>query len=133
MEQRDIIKDQIEQLGRVLGKLIANFFALKAEGNVDLAIETTNQQLKSELDLDTAVLANFNAQELEEYVKSKKLTDRHLDKLASYFFEIGNANESEDRVKWFVAAKELLNLADSHSDTLTFGRINLKNRIEDEL
>ncbi len=137
MEQRDLLKDQIEQLGRVLGQLIANFLGLKSNGNIDFAIEKTNEQLKSELDIDIELLLGFNSKELEEYVKSKKLIDQYLDDLAGYFFEIGKSKnlstEKGSRIQWLEKAQELLSLAEKNSTTLTFKRINLKKDIGAEL
>ncbi|MGK0314471.1 MAG: hypothetical protein ACI86M_000685, partial [Saprospiraceae bacterium] len=96
MQQRDIIKDEIEQLGRALGKLINNFFGLKTVGNVTEAIQITNTELISELDIDIEKMVQFEANELEEYIDSNNLTDIHLDQLASYLFEIGLYEKSED-------------------------------------
>ncbi len=89
MQQRDIIKDEIEQMGRALGKVLAEFFALKNKGATSLAIEVTNRDLQSEIDLDINKLAQLNAEEMEAYVNSKILTDHHLDQLANYVFELG--------------------------------------------
>ena len=45
MEQRDLIKDQIEQLGKVLAKIIADFLEFKSSGNVNQGIEISNESL----------------------------------------------------------------------------------------
>ena len=137
MQQRDIIQDQIEQLGRVLGKLIANFFSLKTTREVRSAIEITNTQLKSQLGIDIENLLSLSFLEKEAYIKSKHLTAEHLDKLAIYFYEIGNAKdaslEKEDRLRWFTAAKEMIDLVEKYSNIFTFERMNLKDEIDKEL
>lgn len=46
MERRDLIKDEIEQFGRVLGVIIANFLGLKAKGEVTQGIEISKKELK---------------------------------------------------------------------------------------
>ncbi len=137
MQQRDIIKDEIEQLGRALGKVLANFFALKNKGAISLAVEVTNQNLQSEIDLDINKLALLNEKEMEDYVQSKKLTDRHLDQLATYVFEIGISKKGNltgtNRLKWFRTAKRLLELVEKISNTITFERISLKEKVEREI
>ncbi len=135
MQQRDIIKDQIEQLGRVLGKLIANFFSLKTEGNVIEAIQVTNAELQSGLDIDIDELVRLEPKELQEYIESKHLVDLHLDQLSSYLFEIGIHEKSidGDSHKWFMGAKRLLDIVSEKSDTITFARIDLLKNIEHEL
>ena len=135
MQQRDFIKDEIEQLGRAIGKLIANFIGLKTTGNVSEAIQITNTELQSELDLDMAMLARLEANELEEYIDSNNLTDLHLDQLASYVFEIGMHEKSEHGVgrKWFEAAMRLLEIVGKKTDTITFARIDLIEKIKKEL
>ena len=52
MEQRDFLQKQIDQLGRVLGKLLADLIGLQNQGEVSEGIEITSQKLKDELDLD---------------------------------------------------------------------------------
>ncbi len=89
MQQRDIIQDQIEQLGRALGKLIANFLGVKSEGNLSVAIQITDTDMLSGLDIDVDRLVQLEANELTEYLESKHLTDLNLDQLSNYIFEIG--------------------------------------------
>lgn len=43
MEQRDLIKDQIEQLGRVLGKILVDFLGLKSGGQIEHGIEVSKK------------------------------------------------------------------------------------------
>ena len=137
MEQRDVIKDQIEQLGRVLGKIIANFMGLKTQGNTNEAIQITNKELQSELDLDIDKLIQLELRDITEYIELKRLTDIHLEQLSNYLIEIGmykkTCYDSESSVKYFMAAKRLLELADKKSSTITFDRISLRRKIENEL
>jgi hypothetical protein len=135
MQQRDIIKEEIEQLGLAIGKLIANFIGLKTIGSISEAIQITNTKLRSDLDLDIARLARLEANELEEYIDSNNLTDIHLDQLASYIFEIGMHEKAVDGngEKWFEASMRLLEVVGRKSDTITLARIDLIGKIEKEL
>ena len=135
MQQRDTIKDEIEQLGRALGKLIANFLGLKTEGNVCEAIQLTNTELQSELGIDIQKLVLLKVNNLEEYIDYNNLNDIHLDQLASYVFEIGMHEKSEHGAgrKWFEAAMRLLEIVGKKTDTITLARIELIKEIEKEL
>lgn len=135
MEHRDLIKEQIEQIGRVLGRLLADFFSMKTEGDLDLAIEETNAQLRSELDLDIDQLIHFSSEDLEKYILDRKFRDTDIDKLANYFYEIGQFRKSnaQPSAPYFKTAKVLLSINDSFSKTITFERIALLQKIEDEL
>ncbi len=137
MEQRDILLEQIEQVGRVLGKILAAFLDLKAKGDITLAIQTTNQQLKSELDIDISELINFTEKELENYTEEKQLTDNHLDELAKYLYELGEIKQAnsnpQDAKKYFETAKKLLETAGKISKTYTFERATFKQKINEIL
>lgn len=135
MEHRDLIKEQIEQIGRVLGRLLADFFSMKTEGDQHLAIEETNAQLKSELDLDIDQLIHFSSEDLEKYILDRKFRDTDIDKLANYLYEIGQFRKSnaQPSAPYFKTAKALLSINDSFSKTITFERIALLQKIEDEL
>ncbi|MGK0317815.1 MAG: hypothetical protein ACI86M_004061, partial [Saprospiraceae bacterium] len=80
-------------------------------------------------------MVQFEANELEEYIDSNNLTDIHLDQLASYLFEIGLYEKSEDgdHKKWFDGAMRLLEVVGEKSDTITFDRIDLIGKIEKEM
>ncbi len=82
MEQRDLLKDQIEQLRKVLAKVLSDFAGLKSKGNVALGIEVSNECLQSEIDIDIEKLINLTKQELKEYLKARKLTAEHLEILS---------------------------------------------------
>lgn len=137
MQQRDILLDQIEQFGRVMAKIMFGFFDLKAKGDITLAIQTTDQQLKSELDIDIDELIHFTEDELEKYAEEKQLTDNHLDELAKYLYELGEIeqrkNNSQKGRKYFEAAKRLAETAGKISKTYTFERAALKQKIDEML
>jgi len=134
MQQRDFIKEQIEQLGRSLGKIIAGFLGYKTQGTITQGIEITNQQLQSELDIDIEKLVGLNAEELKHYLESKQFTDLHLDMLSEYLFEIGQSKSDQyEATVYYQTAIRLIDLTASYSNTLTFDRMKLRARVEEEL
>ena len=48
MEQRDYLKEQIDQLGWVLGEMVARFFPTRPEGDIEHALNITNELLRGE-------------------------------------------------------------------------------------
>lgn len=123
MEQRDILKEQIEQLGRVLGKIISKFLDLKAQGNVVQNIQETNQQFKSELDLDIDKLLTLPKVDLADYVAKKKLNSDHLVQLVDYVEIIGeHQSDTAEKANAFNRALDLLEIANAQSDTYDMSR-----------
>lgn len=83
MEQQDYLKRQIDQIGRVLGKVLAGVIGLKNNGQLNDGIEITNQTLKSELDIDIYRLIQIPNEEFVDTLKSTKgFSNENLGKLA---------------------------------------------------
>ncbi|GAA3560104.1 hypothetical protein [Snuella lapsa] len=129
MEQRDLLKDQIEQLGKVLAKILSDFLGLKSKGQGSQKIEITDQRLLSELDIDIKMLADFTKKELKNYFIARKFTANHLEILSDYLNETGKVenalNKEEVKIRLRIAV-ELLEIADEISNTLSLDRINKK-------
>ncbi len=132
MQQRDLIKDQIEQLGKVLSEILSSFFRLKTEGNAKEAIQITTNKFLIKLSISIEELADLNDEELANELLSKNLADTHLDQVATYIFERGICEQEQEKspLKWFATAKKVIALAEEKSDTITFGRMELKAKIE---
>ncbi len=134
MEQRDLLKDQIEQLGRALGKILSDFLGFKSKGNVEQGLEISNERLQSELDIDIEKLISLDESDLIEYIFTRDLTETHLEILSEYLFEIGKTQASKsDFELYLMKAIKLLDIADKTSRTLSFERINKKSKINNVL
>jgi len=134
MEQRDLLKDQIEQLGMVLGKIFANFFGLKAEGKIALGMEITQQNLKSELDLDIDKMIGLTKENLNDYLINKRLTPKHVDDLSDYLIECGSYYLQSDKNQaktTLLTAMELLKISNDHSIMYSFDRKQKEEKIKD--
>ena len=133
MEKRDLLKDEVEQLAKVLAKILSDFFGLKVKNNIAQGIEISNERLQSELDIDIEKLLTFNKSELEVYIKNRKLTEGHLETLSEYLKEVGIAktetNKSEAQ-SYLAKAVELLEIADEVSKTMSIDRINKSSEIK---
>lgn len=83
MEERDYFKRQIDLLGKVLTKLLAELIDNKSSGGITNEIEITNQVLKSELDIEIIDLINMPNDEIIDFLQTKKqLNDKNFEQIA---------------------------------------------------
>jgi hypothetical protein len=120
MERRDLIKDQIEQLGRVLGQILVNFLGRKGSGNVEDGVEIANEALKSQLDIDITEILKLTGEPLNQYFIRRSFNGEHIEQLADYL-------AATQKTAMITKAVELLDVADQVSNTYSFERINKKN------
>ena len=133
MEQRDFLQDQIDQLGKVLAKLLADFVGFKSQGNVAEGIKHTNKVFAKALDLDVEVLLAMGNNELWVYLRRKKYQSEHLELIADYFTEWGesliNENEAE-AVRIFRKAMQIYDLINEDSRVYSFERAAKYQKLE---
>ena len=136
MEQRDLIKDQIEQMGKAIANVQANFLGLKYQGKVSEGIEISNAALKTELDLDVDTILSLTGQELKDYLGLKKLTSNHIENLADYFIEMGTYRKEQDRseaARIFQRALELITIVNDSTTTYSIERKNKETDVREQL
>jgi hypothetical protein len=136
MQQRDIIKDQIEQLGKVLAKVLSDFFDLKSTGNISNAITVTNESLKSELGLDINEIENLNHEDFEQYFTNKKLNDPSIEILADYLFTMAEnitVSDKEKSINLYIQSLHLLEYLDKNSSIFYMERHDKKELIKGRL
>lgn len=98
MEQQDYLKRQIDQLGRVLGKILTDFIGLKNKGQINNGIELARQTLKSELAIDIYELIEIQKDEFVNTLQSKmKFTNDTFNLLAEILLLL--AENSPDKKK----------------------------------
>jgi hypothetical protein len=136
MEQRDFLKDQIEQMGRVLAKIFSDFLGFRAKGQIFQGIEIMNHRLQSGLDIEIEKLNTFTKNELNNYLQRRQLTAEHIEILSECLKEIGKGelkrNKEEAKIS-LEKAIELLDIADEISNTMSFDRIKKKDEIKNVL
>ncbi|ANH81625.1 hypothetical protein A8C56_12120 [Niabella ginsenosidivorans] len=98
----DHLERQIDQLGRVLGKILSGLIGLKGKGQVANGIELTNQTLKGELDLDIQKLLDIPLDDFINTLKTKKeFSNENLEKLADILLLIADDSQDKDRKKLY--------------------------------
>jgi hypothetical protein len=96
MQQEDYIKKQIDQLGRVLGKILSDLLELKSQGSLSERIEIVDQPLKNSLNLDIEDLITIPTDNFIDTLKAEnKLTNDNFEILANLLFHL--ADEVDDR------------------------------------
>ncbi|MEM7106971.1 MAG: hypothetical protein AAF519_02005 [Bacteroidota bacterium] len=133
MERRDILKDQIEQLGRVLGKMIAKLLKLKDEDAIATTISEVEQELQDELDLNIEALLKLKDQAIDSYLKDRKFHRSHFEALGEYLYHSGALLLKKDEVRahhYFNTALALLDLTDKATRTLSLEREAKKAEIK---
>ena len=133
MEKRDYIMDQIEQLGKVIAALISGFMGMKSRGKVALGLDKTNHQMKEKLDIDVDLMMTLTEDQLYDYFEDRMLIQHHLDKLATYFMEVGVSKKEQyvsDAKRYLIKAKQLMNLAAGFTKTTSLKQLNTLKQID---
>ena len=133
MEQRDYLKDQIDQMGKALAKVLSDLMGLKTKNEPQSALNQVSQQLKTQVDLDLDKLLKFSTDERQVFLENDTFNAANLEKLAKILKEMGNlaAENRADYVSaYFKLALELLNSADEKSKAISLERIQEKQNLE---
>jgi len=135
MERRDLIEDQIEQLGKFLRNLVSTFLKLKSTKTELESINYVSDKFKEEFNLDLNQFIAFSEEEIKQLITEYKLTDNHLETLSDLMFEMhsvqyNNINLSK---QYLIRAIELLDFADEISTTFSLNRNNKKAHLKTTL
>ncbi len=132
MEQRDLLRDEIEQISKVIAQIVANLLGLKSKGSIMQGIEITNEQLKTELNIDIEALLQLDKTALQAYLAEQNITYHHYEALASYLKEAGLSKMTHQPTKaitYLSKSLELLILVDEISSSISFERSNEQSAI----
>ena len=86
MEQRDYLKDQIDQMARVLGVLLAKLAGLSSDTLQEQFTDLIESSLMDELDIDIEKLVDQSIEDMLLDIQARKLNDISLEKLAEVLF-----------------------------------------------
>jgi len=133
MEQRDLIKDQIEQLGRALGKMITLVLGMDNGGDILKIQKEVAATFDTELKLDFKKLIGLEQKEFQETIKEKfQNQEAVLEQLSALLFDIGKrcGPEGELRQQYLEKALWTLEYINSISDTFSMERLSKINIIK---
>jgi hypothetical protein len=132
MEKRDLILDQIEQLGYFLRKMFAAFLDKNSAGNTTEALDLVTNEFKSDLDFDLPLFVDLSNEEMKIYLLNFKFNEQHLENLSELLKEMSSSKSfvKETSNQYLKKALELLDFADETSNSFSFERNNRKNQIK---
>lgn len=128
MQQEDWFMRQINLLGRVLGKILADLLGLKERGQLGEGIEAAKHTLISELDLNIDELISIpKSRFIKTLREDKNFSDDDLDKLADIFFLIaeeleGNDAKADKRKKLYATSLLVYEYLDKTGSTYSVDR-----------
>jgi hypothetical protein len=128
VEQEDYIKRQIDQLGRALGKILADLMGLKARGQVNNGIESADQSIKNASGLNLDDLTSIPADRLIGALHDdRRWSVDNFEKLADillFLAEEANSGDLDPDKKIKLSAKALIlyEHVDVTSSTYSFDR-----------
>ncbi len=135
MEKRDLILDQIEQLGYFLRKMFAVFFDSNFKGNSREALDLITNEFKSELDFDLPLFISLSEDEMKNYLLNFNFNEQHLENLSELMKEMSLSKTLDKKTsnQYLKKALELLDLADEQSNSFSYERNIKKSQIQNIL
>lgn len=134
MERRDLLKEQAEQLGKMLALLLNRLLSLRQQEVTEAALQATHQQFASDLHLDIAELVQLPPEEVPDYLDERLFQVEHLDQLVNYLCTAGDLYDElgqlQHQQRYLRTALTVNELADHRSDTYSFARQDQRARIE---
>jgi hypothetical protein len=133
MQHRDLLKDQIEQLGKVLSGILADFIGMKIRGETAQGISNLAQQFKEKLDLELDDLVSLSQTELMDCLESRHFFPNQLEIISDCLKEMGSANLDVNQQlarTQLERALVILDYVDDKTLTLSLDRNDKKMKIE---
>lgn len=125
MEQRDYLKDQFDQIGLVLGRLIAFLLGLKVEQMNSLGVEQVRLVLDAEFDVGLEeLLLHLSPEELISFLQHRGFNLSHIEQLASALAVIADSwsHEHPSRTHLYRTIYFLDRYIEQESSTYSFER-----------
>ena len=122
MNERDYVMRQIQQLTQVLAVILTKFFRIKSAVSIEQAIEFSNEQLKSQVDIDLDALIQMSKHDMYAYLKERNMNADQFDALSEYLFKVGESmfeTHSQIAISYLHTALLLHELAEEYSNTLS--------------
>jgi hypothetical protein len=137
MEQEDYLMRQINQFSRVLGMLLAGLLGIKNQGEINEAIDASDQVLKKELNLNFDDLVSIPVNSfIRTLLELKKFNTDNLEKLADILAiaaeEQGSGvMDSEKAIKLNERALIIYEYVEESGSTYSFDRQSKINKIKE--
>ncbi len=134
MQRQDYIINQIDQLGKVLSKLLADVLGLKHDLKITEADSIVNSVFEKELGFNFDAFLAIKDAECITFLIFNKFDLASMEELANLFFEIGTSStEKEKQTNCFSKAKIIYNYLNTERKTFSFDFMTKLNAMENQI
>jgi hypothetical protein len=135
MQQRDLLKDEIERLGGAIGKAIARLLNTTSGNQPGAGWEqVVNDELWEALGLPLETLLTAEREELLQLMVEQKMTPVHIEQLADFLQEAaGREDRPEQQILLLERALLLYDLAAAESGDYSFSRVEKEQKVQQQL
>lgn len=132
---RDRLKEQLEQIGKNIKRIVTKFTELPLDREHWEELEKSKQELKETIDVDIDIILRLSPDEMVIYFSERKLTDKHLEHLVDYLHHVAllsHFHQGKDMYYFTLLQKEieLLHTADVISQSFSVNRMHRRTEIE---
>ena len=92
MVKRDLILDQIEQMGAFLRKLLAKFSNNNSLDEGTNASDSVINELIDEIGFDLKLFLTFSEEDTRKYLSNYKFTEEHLEAFSNLLVKMSSKN-----------------------------------------
>jgi hypothetical protein len=131
VKQDDYLLNQIDLLGKVLAKIIAQLLKRKTNNEIFEVSEVTIQISEKEAPITIVELLELSNDKLIEFLISHQFQLNHFEKMGELFHLLSNG--STQRLNCLNKSLTLYNYVHTHSTTYSSERINQIRKIEEEI
>jgi len=123
MENRDYLKDQIDQMAKALGELLAKILHLPAEKRTE-AFGMTKELFNDQLDLNIEELLDIEEVDLESSLAAKNIPHHLFHSIAKIMIELGDIavfnKKNKEALAYYHKALELMEVQNQKSNSFSF-------------
>jgi hypothetical protein len=95
----DTFKKQIDELGKVLARLLTGLLGFKNQGKIEEGVDFVNQNFHTESGLDFNDILSVPPNKLAEFLgQEHQITNENIDRLAEIFYELADGFDSSKDV-----------------------------------
>ena len=134
MERRDYLEIQIEQLGRVLSKLISGFLGIKNQSVSNEILEQTNSSLKEYFGFDLSDLSKLSNQDFIRIIQNNRSFNiENLDKLSNFIELLAEIKPENEKIILLEKSLAIIDYIDKKESIYSLERQMKKVKINNNL
>lgn len=134
MIQRDLLQRQIEELGKMLGRVISELYGLEGKGNAGATIEIVNEALQGQLAMDIQKLIDLPRDDfINKLRKNTGFDHANMEKLADIFAYFADYDILPEKAKLYKKCLAVYEFLENDEKIFSFERQNKIDQIKNSL